>query len=306
MSHTVQLRKFQWDDLHQVARLFTEISGAGGTEKEASLELVRQTLAHPSVSPEKNLTVAESGSESELVGYYQLFPEIPIRRAVVQGGVIGGRRGRGVGGKLLDAALEQVAALEVDVLHIQTSADAAAARHLLESRGFRQVKDYWQMRWEGAELPALALRDNFRLKPFTLGEDEAMLAELQNAAFGEHWGFCPNTVEEIAARVRVQNTDPDGIIFIMDGDTPAGYNWTMRNENRHGKIGFVSMTGVHPDYRGNGLGTAVVVTGMEYLRDRGVDAVELEVDSENAPARELYLKLGYRQVHHSVWYEREM
>ena len=43
---------------------------------------------------------------------------------------------------------------------------------------------------------------------------------------------------------------------------------------------------------------------MEYLRQQGVDAIELEVDSENTPARELYLKLGYRQVHHSVWFER--
>ena len=90
----------------------------------------------------------------------------------------------------------------------------------------------------------------------------------------------------------------------MDGDRPAGYNWTLMNENRFGKVGFVSMTGVHPEYRGNGLGTAVVVTGMEYLRQQGVDAIELEVDSENTPARELYLKLGYRQVHHSVWFER--
>ena len=301
MSHTVRLRKFDWNDIDGVARLFTELSGAGGTEKEASPDLTRQLLAHPSANPEANVTLAASGSE--LVGYYQLFPELPIRRAVVQGGVAAGRRGAGVGGKLLDAALEQVAALDVDVLHIQTSADDESARRMLESRGFRKVKDYWQMRWEGAELPTLNLRENFRLKPFALGKDEAALTELQNSAFGEHWGFCPNTVEEIAARVRIQNTDPEGIIFIMDGDTPAGYNWTLRNENEHGKIGFVSMTGVHPEYRGNGLGTAVVVTGMEYLRDKGVDAVELEVDSENVPARELYLKLGYRQVHHSVWYE---
>ena len=307
MSHTVQLRKFDWNDIDRVARLFTEISGTGGTEKEASPELTRQILAHPSANPETNLTLAASGpeSDSELVGYYQLFPELPIRRAVAQGGVVSGRRGAGVGGKLLDAALEQVAALDVDVLNIQTSADDGAARRMLESRSFRKVKDYWQMRWEGAALPTLNLRDNFRLKPFALDEDEAMLTALQNSAFGEHWGFCPNTVEEIAARVRIQNTDPNGIIFIMDGDTPAGYNWTLRNENEHGNIGFVSMTGVHPDYRGNGLGTAVVVTGMEYLRDQGVDAVELEVDSENVPARELYLKLGYRQVHHSVWYEFE-
>ena len=298
----ITLRKFEWADIEYVTQLFTSISGAGGTEKEVDSELVRQTLSHPSVRPETNLTLAHSGTD--LVGYYQLFPEIPISRAVIAGGVLEQHRGQGIGRQLLNAAMEQIEALNVSVLHIQTSADATDARHILESEGFEQVKDYWQMRWTGGDLPELNLRSNFSLKPFRLGEDEAMLTELQNSAFGQHWGFCPNTVEETAARVRISNTDPDGIIFVMDGDRPAGYNWTLMNENRFGKVGFVSMTGVHPEYRGNGLGTAVVVTGMEYLKDQGVDAVELEVDSENTPARELYLKLGYRQVHHSVWFER--
>ena len=92
----------------------------------------------------------------------------------------------------------------------------------------------------------------------------------------------------------------------MDGEKPAAYNWTLRNKNARGHVGFVSMTGVHPSYRGGGLGTAIVVSGMEHLISRGVDAIELEVDAENIPARELYLKLGYRRVHHSVWYELKL
>ncbi len=304
MDTGIKLRKFEWGDARAVARLFAEIGGALGTEKEASEDLVRQTLAHPSARPEENLTLATL--DGALAGYSQLFPELPIRRAVVAGGTLAEHRGRGVGRRLLRAAIERVSAMEVDALHVQAAAADDAARRLLESECFERVKDYWQMRWEGGELPPLRLRPDFRLKGFELGKDEAMLTELQNIAFGEHWGFCPNTVEEIAARVRISSTDPDGIVFIMDGDSPAGYNWTLRNENEHGKVGFVSMTGVHPDYRGNGLGTAVVVSGMKYLIEQGVDGVELEVDSENAPARELYLKLGYRQVHHSVWFERKM
>ena len=302
MSQGVGFRKFNWSDLESVTRLLIEVGGTGGTKKEPEPELTRQILSHPSVAPETNITLAHCGDE--LAGYYQLFQEIPIGRAVVAGGVTAACRGRGVGHSLLHESLEQVGPLGVNVLHIQASADDADARKLLEAHQFRQVKDYWQMRWEGGELPTLNLRPNFRLKSFELGRDEGMLTELQNAAFDGHWGYCPNTVDEIAARVRIRNTVPDGIIFVMDGDRPAGYNWTLMNQNQYGKVGFVSMTGVHPSYRGHGLGTAVVVTGMEFLREQGADAVELEVDSENTPARELYLKLGYRQVHHSVWYER--
>ena len=302
MDPDIDIRAFQWDDLESVTRLVNSIDGVEGTAMESDADLMRQTLAQPSVSPEDDIRVAHFGPH--VAGFYMLHREVPIDRVVAVGGVLNEFRGRGIGRRLLRTAIEQVEGIGAGVLHIQTSVDARVARHLLESEGFERVKSYWQMRWEGDNLPDLALRPGFRLKPFRLGRDEAMLAELQNAAFGEHWGFCPNTVEEIAARVRMKISDPDGIIFVMDGSRPAGYNWTLKYENSHGKIGVVSMTGVHPSYRGNGLGMAVVVSGMQYLKDQGVEAIELEVDSENTPARELYLKLGYRQVSSSVWYER--
>lgn len=302
MDNSVELRKFSWADLDAVRHMFGAIGGTAGTAKEADAELTRQLLAHPSAKPEANLALAAVGGR--VAGFRQLFPEIPISRAVAAGGVLPEFRGRGIGRRLLRDAVSQAESLGVGVLHIQASADDERARNLLASEGFAQVKEYWQMRWEGGELPELNLRGEFSLRPFRLGEDEETLTNLQNAAFGEHWGFCPNTVDEIAARVRVKNTEPDGIIFVMDGDKPAGYNWTLQNRNEYGGVGFVSMTGVHPDYRGKGLGTAVVVSGMRYLSERGVDAVELEVDSENTPARELYRKLGYRRVHVSAWHER--
>ena len=50
----------------------------------------------------------------------------------------------------------------------------------------------------------------------------------------------------------------------------------------------------------------MVVAGLEYLRGEGITTVELEVDSQNPPARNLYLKLGFRQVHQTVWYEKRL
>ena len=302
MDRDIDIRTFEWDDLETVTRLFNSINGAEGTAMESDVDLMRQTLAQPSVSAEDDLRVAHVGPD--MAGFYMLYREVPIDRVVAVGGVLTEFRGRGIGRRLLRTAIGQVEGIGASVLHIQASVDTQDTRRLLESEGFERVKSYWRMRWEGDDLPSPVLRPGFQLKPFSLGRDEAMLAELQNASFGEHWGFCPNTVEEIAARVRMKITDQDGIIFVMDGNRPAGYNWTLRYENSYGKVGVVSMTGVHPSYRGNGLGTAVVVSGMQYLKDLGVDAIELEVDSENTPARELYLKLGYRQVSRSVWYER--
>ena len=243
---------------------------------------------------------------TDIIGYHLISPEPLVGRAVVAGGALPEFRDSGILLRLLGDSIRRARRLGVGVVHVQTALDAQDDRRLLESEGFVKIKEFWQMRWEGRELPPLRLRPGFRLKSFELDKDEAMLTELQNTAFGENWGFSPNTVDQIAARVRVKVSPPEGIIFIMDGENAAAYNWTQRIQNDHGHVGFVAMTGVHPDYRGNGLGTAIVVSGMEHLVSMGVDAVELEVDAENTPARELYLKLGYRRVHHSVWYELKL
>lgn len=302
---TAKIRQFRWDDAEQVTGLFNTINGIVGTEKEFSHELMSQTLAHPSCRPEVNCFVAES-PEGQLVGYALVSPEIPIGRAVGSGGVLEEHQSSGVGRSLLGRISEHVENLGVAVFHIQASLDSQHARNLLASEGFVHVKDYWQMRWENGTLPAISLPDGYGLRTFELDQDEAELTSIQNAAFGEHWGFNPNTVEEIAARVRMNSTAPDGIIFISNGESLAGFNWTLRNETENGSVGFVAMTGVHPNYRGKGLGTAVVVTGMEYLREQGVDGIELEVDSTNTPAVELYRKLGFKPVHHTVWYEKQI
>ena len=302
MTADPHIRLFRWEDVDQVTHLFNQVNGISGTVKEVDVELLGQMFAQPSCQPESNCYVADSGGH--LVGFALISPELPIERAVASGGVLESHRHRGIGKALVARAIERSRALDVRVLHIQTAHDSADASHLLESYGFAEVKAYWQMRWEAGELPPVRLPSGFELRPFKLDQDEQALADLQNAAFGENWGFCPNTVEEVAARVRMKSNVPEGILLITEGGAPAAYNWTHRNENSHGSVGFIGMTGVHPDYRGTGLGTAVVVAGLEYLRGEGITTVDLEVDSQNPPARELYLKLGFRQVHQTVWYEK--
>ena len=302
MTSSIRIRRFVWRDLEAYTRLFNAINGITHSEKAFDLEFMRQILRHPSCNPEENCFLAELRDEP--VGFALVAPELPIGRAVVSGGVIESHRGQGIGRRLLRQATEYARGLGVKVLHIQAPADSAGPRHMLESDGFNEVKTYWQMRWEGDTPPSLELPAGFCLRAFQLGQDELALTELQNAAFGQHWGFCPNTVEEISARVRFQSCDPEGIVFILENGNIAGYNWTLRASNETRSIGWIAMTGVHSDYRGRGLGRAVVVAGIDYLKSKGVDGVELEVDSENEPATALYRGLGFRQLGQTNWYER--
>ena len=162
------------------------------------------------------------------------------------------------------------------------------------------------MVWNRRKLRPVELPQGFELRSFRPGQDEESLTELQNAAFQLHWGFAPNTVEEISARVPLGGSSPEGIILLTHGERVAAYNWTTKHFNDAGSVGVIGMTGLHPDYRHRRLGRSIVAAGIEYLNAKGVDQIELEVDSENLPAKYLYIGLGFRKTGRTWWYEKRL
>jgi mycothiol synthase len=304
MESDTHIRKFVWQDTERITWLFYEINGLTHTEKEFDVNFMRQYLSQPSCDPENNCFLADIDGNS--VGFILVAPELKIGRAVASGGVLEAFRDRGIERRLLKKAVKHATAIGADVLHVERSVEQSDNHAMLECEGFHKVRQYWQMRWEGNESPPMSLPEGFWLRSFTVDEDEETLVDLQNTAFGENWGFAPNTVDEISARVSLDRSSPDGIIFVVDGDRPIAYNWTLQASNSHKSVGWVAMTGVHPDYRGMGLGRTVVIAGMEYLVSQGVDGIELEVDSANTAARELYLKLGFEKVSETVWFEKSL
>ena len=52
----------------------------------------------------------------------------------------------------------------------------------------------------------------------------------------------------------------------------------------------------HPDFRGRGLAGELLAQAMAQLSADGVERLMLEVAADNAPARALYLRAGFRDV----------
>ena len=298
----MRIRKFEWADLEAITSLFNEIGGMSGTPRELDSDAVRGMLTVPGCDPERHCFIVEDAGDA--VGYSLVSYEPPIARAVAGGGVLPGHRGKGIGRALMRRVVEHAKTLGVDVLHVEAGVTHSDANHLLASHGMEVVKSLWKMRWEGEDMPDVSLPAGFAVRSLVAGEDEQTLTDLQNVSFGENWGFSPNTVEQIRVRVEHNSGGPESVIFITDDGTPAAYNWTMFFADEREPSGVIAMTGVHPEYRGRGIGRAVVTAGIAHLVERGANFVDLEVESENTPARELYLKLGFRKVGSSVWYEK--
>jgi mycothiol synthase len=74
-----------------------------------------------------------------------------------------------------------------------------------------------------------------------------------------------------------------------------GFLWTKvpgPGEGAEG-TGEVYVVGVDPGERGTGLGRALTLAGLRYLRDRGLAEAMLYVDEDNVPAIRMYEGLGF-------------
>lgn len=301
MRSTISVRPFCWNDLPRWTNLYNEAFGITGTESEFDESEMRRQFSIPGLDPERDcFVVKESGTD---VGLAILWPELPIRRAVLEMGLSGAQRPEAVQKALVETAVARARRLPVSVLHVQTLSEDDAKRRTLYDAGFQPVRRYATMLWSGPTLPQVEMPDGFTLRSFRAGHDTQSLTDIQNAAFGDSWGFSPNTVEQMEARLASKSTTPEGIIFVTRGGDIAAYNWTVRPAGPGGKLGCIAMTGVHPQYRGMGLSRPTVLVGMRWLVSQGVEVIELEMDSSNLSAARVYESLGFEKVSDTAWFE---
>jgi GNAT superfamily N-acetyltransferase len=74
------------------------------------------------------------------------------------------------------------------------------------------------------------------------------------------------------------------------------YCGTIQGVRTDAFTGGIQNVGVVPDFRGLGLGTALVMQAARGFLDAGLDRVQLEVTARNPEAIRLYRRLGFRTV----------
>ena len=71
---------------------------------------------------------------------------------------------------------------------------------------------------------------------------------------------------------------------------------TIQGLRHNDQLGAIQNVAVLPDFRGRGLGQALVLKSLHGFCKAGLDRVTLEVTAENTPAVLLYEKVGFRTV----------
>jgi mycothiol synthase len=206
-------------------------------------------------------------------------------------GVVGDK-GRGLGTEIVERGEAFASAEGATKIHAGAAEPDAAARALFESRGYREVRRFYEMAIELTEEPAApGLPTGLLLDELHEDEYEAFYDAL-NEAFAEHWEWHPDPFDEWLERRRGQHRDEHGPVWfvVRDGDELAA---VTRNDVNVAGGGYVGAIGVRPAWRGKGLGKALLqATFAEFWR-RGTTRVTLDVDSQNATgAVALYERVG--------------
>ena len=112
----------------------------------------------------------------------------------------------------------------------------------------------------------------------------AQVAELEKLCFSDPW-----SENSIASELK----NPLSFWLVaLDGERIAGYvgSQTVMDESDMMNVA------VHPDYRKQGIATALIVGLVEELRKRGSRCLTLEVRASNETAISVYSKLDFQEV----------
>jgi mycothiol synthase len=263
-------------------------------------------VRHGGDRPAIHLMVREGG---RLVGYAHVDTTDRIEGASAELVVHPMYRRHGLGRALVVAATE--AAAEHDPaarLRLWAHGDHPSASALALSLGFRRVRVLWQMRRSlYAPLDPPRLPAGVTLRDFRPGADDERWVTVNARAFADLPDQGRWTLHDLRVRMAEPWFDPHGFILAeRDGDL-VGFHWTKVHGDAghdHAPIGEVYVLGVDPAAHGLGLGRALTLAGLRYLRSLGLDQAMLYVDESNGRATALYQKLGFARWSTDVLFQR--
>jgi mycothiol synthase len=268
----------------ELVRLATEEDGVAPLSEHVMLH-----LRYGGDRQARNVMLTERG---QIVGYAHLDPTDPVE---------------GPSGELVIHPAYRRRRLGLALVQ------APAASRLAAAAGFDRVRALWQMRRSlQTQLDRPQLADGITVRTFAIGRDEDEWTALNRRAFASHPEQGAWTRADLDLREKEPWFDPAGFFLAERDGRLVGFHWTkihgqvgQEDGHAHQAIGEVYVVGVDPGERGGGLGRALTLVGLRYLRSRGLFQAMLYVDESNTAAIRLYESLGFTHWDTDVMFAKQ-
>ena len=311
----VTWRPLTLDDLVPLHALCARMGSVDHPDRGHALEVVRDDLTSPGIDLVRDSIVGvDADGRFVAWGLSHLGPtRVSLVRVGVPGGVDPGRRGEGLGRRLLDwqrvrgeqhlATCDEVlpAGLVTDV-----EEDAVASRALFRRAGFDEARWWTELRRDLSEpIVDVALDPAVRVVTMT---DEWVEATRQarNDAFRDHWGSQPTSEDRWGRMVGASTfrqdlsllavarplDDPEAaeqvVAFVLSDVDPE--DWAALGR----RCAYVEYVGVRRSWRGRHLAQSLLASTLRAHVAEGLEVTVLDVDSVSPTgALGLYDRAGF-------------
>ncbi len=137
----------------------------------------------------------------------------------------------------------------------------------------------------------------FTVRPATVA-DACPMAELFAAVAEERTGIASEPPVDVGARTAQFTASIGGSMVAVAGDQVIGMIHVEVSRHGFGEFGML----VDRDWRGRGVGSALIQAAIAWARDHGLHKLSLEVFAHNTAGIALYRKYGFveegRRVKH--------
>jgi mycothiol synthase len=262
-------------------------------------------LRHGGDKSDSHLVVEE---KSKVIGYAHIDQTDLVAGPSVELVVDPDHRSFGIGKQLLSNAVEICG----QNLRLWVHGENEAAAALASSFSFEKIRTVLQMQKQLTEIEKLPDIDpKIIIRSFLPGLDSSDWLLLNNKVFKDHPEQSDWHLSDLNHRLSEDWFDEKGFFIAFLNNQLIGSTWTKIHgalthdhggSHDHPAIGEIYITAVDPNYAGIGLGRALTITALNFLKYQGLDQAMLYVDFDNSRALKLYHSLGFTQSGRDILY----
>jgi mycothiol synthase len=293
------------------------------TQQSLVLDLISRTTHHDGTPPiaEHILLHLRYGGDkadshllvekdNQVIGYAHLDQTDLVAGPSVELVVDPSYRSAGVGKALLSEAIKICG----KSLRLWVHGEGKVAHNLAASFNFEKIRTVMQMSKSLTDIQPLPVLDKeIIIRSFLPGIDSDDWLELNNKVFKDHPEQGGWQLSDLNHRLSEEWFDKKGFFIVEKNKQVIASTWTKVHgehshdhdgeaSHAHPAIGEIYITAVDPEYAGLGIGKALTITALNYLKYQGLTDAMLYVDFDNKAALNLYDSLGFKLSSKDVLY----
>ena len=248
--------------------------------------------------------------DNQVIGYAHLDQTDLVAGPCVELVVDPSYRRAGVGKALLSEAIKICG----KTLRLWVHGEAEVAHNLAASFNFEKIRTVLQMSKSLSDIQPLPVIDKeIIIRSFLPGIDSDDWLQLNNKVFKDHPEQGGWQLSDLNHRLSEEWFDEKGFFIVEKNMQVIASTWTKVHgehshdhdgeaSHAHPAIGEIYITAVDPAYAGLGIGKALTITALNYLKYQGLTDAMLYVDFDNKAALNLYDSLGFELSSKDILY----